>query len=155
MLSDGTPWRPIVHVQDISQAFIAAAKAPRESIHNQAFNIGATNENYRIAELAEIVADTVPGSTIDYAPGAGPDKRCYRVDFSKAAEALPEFKPQWNVRRGAQELYTAYLRQALTAEQTKGPRFRRLGRLQELIQSQQLDDSLRWTGTSNVTRAAS
>jgi nucleoside-diphosphate-sugar epimerase len=155
MLSDGTPWRPIVHVQDICQAFIAAATAPREAIHNQAFNIGSTSENYRIAELAEFVAEVVPDAEIEYAPGATGDKRCYRVDFSKAAEALPGFSPQWNARRGARELYDAYLEQAITVAETKGPRYRRLGRLKELLQSRQLDESLRWTRNTAVANAAS
>ncbi|MEQ9369393.1 MAG: SDR family oxidoreductase [Coleofasciculus chthonoplastes F3-SA18-01] len=106
--SDGTPWRPIVHIEDISRAFIAVLHAPREVIHNQAFNVGRNQDNYRIRDLAEIVKQTVPGCRIEYAKEAGPDKRCYRVNCSKIAQMLPEFQPQWNARRGAKELYTCF-----------------------------------------------
>src|SRR5467141_55388 len=106
--SDGTPWRPIVHVEDICRAFIAVLDAPGEIVHKRAFNVGRTGENYRIRELAEIVKETVPGCVIEYAQDAGPDKRCYRVDFSLIEEALPGFQPQWDARKGAQQLYQAY-----------------------------------------------
>jgi len=104
LLSDGTPWRPIVHIEDISRAFAAILEAPREKVHAQAFNVGRTSENYRIRELAEIVAETIPGTVVEIAPGAGPDKRNYRVDCSKLDRALPEWAPQWDARRGAREL---------------------------------------------------
>jgi nucleoside-diphosphate-sugar epimerase len=142
--SDGTPWRPIVHIEDISRAFLAALHAPREVVHNQAFNVGRTEENYRIRELAEIVAQTVPGCRIEYAPDAGPDKRCYRVDCSKIAEKLPEFKPQWDARRGAQELYAAYQKIGLTPGEFEGPRYKRIAHIKELISQGRLDESLRW-----------
>src|SRR5262249_19783395 len=106
--SDGTPWRPIVHIRDIISAMVSVLDAPRELVHNQAFNVGQTNENYRISELATIVTETVPGSTVEYANGGGPDKRCYRVDCGKIARVLPSFQPQWTARKGAQELYEAY-----------------------------------------------
>jgi nucleoside-diphosphate-sugar epimerase len=108
--SDGTPWRPIVHIEDIARAFIAVLAAPREIVHNEALNVGQTEENYRIRELADIVQEVVPGSQIDYATDGGPDPRCYRVNFGKIQRLLPEFKPQWNARRGAEELYDAYRR---------------------------------------------
>ncbi|NOY30436.1 MAG: SDR family oxidoreductase [Planctomycetes bacterium] len=143
MLSDGTPWRPLVHVEDIARAFIAAARAPRAAVHNEAFNIGATSENYQISELADIVCRTVPGSQIEYAAGAGPDLRCYRVDFSKAAW-LPGFEPQWNIALGAKQLLEAYQERPLTADEAAGASYRRLAKLQQLEREEQLDDQLRW-----------
>ncbi len=142
--SDGTPWRPIVHIRDISRAFIAVLNAPREVVHNQAFNVGATAENYRVRELAEIVRETVPGCVIEYAQDAGPDKRCYRVDFSKVERALPDFKPQWNARRGAQELYEAYRRVGVRVEDFEGPRFKRIDHIKQLLSDGRLDATMRW-----------
>src|SRR6202007_3199531 len=106
--SDGTSWRPIVHVEDISRAFIAALEAPSDVVFNEAFNVGQTAHNYRIRDLAEIVAGVVPGCKIDFAQDAGPDKRSYRVSFEKIRRKLPAFKPQWDARRGAEQLYRAY-----------------------------------------------
>jgi nucleoside-diphosphate-sugar epimerase len=97
--SDGTPWRPIVHIRDIIAAALAVLEAPREAIHNETFNVGQTEENYRIRELADIVAETVPGSRIEYAPDGGPDKRCYRVTCEKIRRQLPGFRPQWTARK--------------------------------------------------------
>lgn len=142
--SDGTPWRPIVHIEDISSAFIAALHAPLDLVHNQAFNVGISEENYRVRELAEIVNKTVPGCRIDYAEGAGPDKRCYRVDCSKLVRMLPEFKPQWNARRGAKQLHEAYKRIGITLEDFEGPRFKRVGHIKRLLSSGMLDSTLRW-----------
>ena len=107
ILSDGTPWRPLVHVEDIARAFLAALVAPKERIHNQAFNVGRDGENYRVREVAAIVAELVPGSRVRYAAGGGPDRRSYRVDFDKIARLLPEFAPRWTVRRGIEELAAA------------------------------------------------
>jgi nucleoside-diphosphate-sugar epimerase len=142
--SDGTPWRPIVHIEDMSLAFLAALHAPREVVHNQAFIVGRPEENYRIRELAEIVAGTVPGSRIEYAEGAGPDLRCYRVDSSKIARLLPEYRPTWDARRGAQELYEAYQKIGLRVEDFEGPRYRRIDHLKSLMESSRVDPSLRW-----------
>jgi len=142
--SDGTPWRPVVHVEDISHAFIAVLHAPREVIHNQAFNVGITDENYRIRDLAEIVKETVPGCRIEYAEDAGPDKRTYRVDFSKIARILPEFKPQWDARRGAQQLYEAYQKIGLKVEDIEGPRYMRINQIKQLLSTNRLDATLRW-----------
>lgn len=142
--SDGTPWRPIVHIEDISRAFIAVLHAPREVVHNQAFNVGRNEDNYRIRELAEIVEETVPGCSIEYAKDAGPDKRCYRVDCSKIVRTLPEFKPQWNARKGAQELYAAYQNVGLTLEDFEGARYKRIAHIQQLLSSDRLDETLRW-----------
>ena len=142
--SDGTPWRPIIHIEDISRAFIAVLNAPREAIHNQAFNVGRNDENYRISELAEIVKEIVPGCEIEYAKDAGPDKRTYRVDFSKIMETLPEFKPQWDARRGAQELYEAYQKTGLKLDEFEGPKYKRIDHIKKLINEGLLDETLRW-----------
>jgi len=143
--SDGTPWRPIVHIEDIARAFLAVLAAPREVVHNQAFNVGRTEENYRIRELAEIVRDVVPGSRIEYATDGGPDPRCYRVDFGKIHRLLPEFKPQWTARRGAEELYAAYRAAGLVLDDCEGPRFKRIDHLKQLLATGRLDATLRWT----------
>lgn len=145
--SDGTPWRPIIHIEDISRAFIAVLNAPRDVIHNQAFNVGRNDENYRISELAEIVKETVPGCQIEYAKDAGPDKRTYRVDFSKIAKTLPEFKPQWDARRGAQELYDAYQKTSLKLDDFEGPKYKRIDHIKKLIGDGLLDETLRWVNS--------
>lgn len=142
--SDGTPWRPLVHIEDISRAFLAALHAPRERVHNQAFNVGRTEENYRIREVADIVRAVVSGSVIRYAEGGGPDARCYRVDCSKIARILPEFKPQWTVRAGVEQLHTAYRRLGLTSAQFLGTKYLRIKRIQQLRGEGRLDESLRW-----------
>ena len=143
--SDGTPWRPIIHIEDISRAFIATLHAPREVVHNEAFNVGRNDQNYRIRELAELVRDTVPGCEIDYAPDAGPDKRTYRVDFSKIAEKLPQFQPQWDARKGAQQLYKVYKECGLKLEEFEGPKYKRIDHIKQLLSNGLLDSSLRWT----------
>jgi nucleoside-diphosphate-sugar epimerase len=142
--SDGSAWRPAVHVEDISRAFIAVLQAPREVIHNQAFNVGVNGENYRIRDLAEIVKETVPGCRVEYAEGAEPDKRTYRVDFSKITQMLPEFKPQWDARRGAQQLYEAYQKVGLKMEDFEGPRYMRIKQIKQLLSTDRLDTTLRW-----------
>jgi len=142
--SDGTPWRPIVHIEDISRAFVAVLKAPREVIHCQAFNVGQTEENYQIRDLAEIVRETVPGCRVEYAQDGSPDTRCYRVDFSKINRLLPEFKPQWNARKGAEELYNALRVAGLRLEDFEGPRYKRIAHLQGLLSSGRLGPDLRW-----------
>jgi nucleoside-diphosphate-sugar epimerase len=142
--SDGTPWRPIVHIADISRAFLAVLHAPRDVIHNQAFNVGRNADNYRIRELADIVKGVVPGCNIEYAKDAGPDKRCYRVDCSKILQVLPEFQPQWNARKGAEELYAAYQQVGLTLEEFEGARYKRIAQIQQLLKSGDLDITLRW-----------
>lgn len=142
--SDGTPWRPIVHIEDISRAFLAVLEAPRELIHNQAFNVGRNEDNYQIRDLAEIVKDTVPDCRIEYAKDAGPDKRCYRVDCSKILRVLPSFQPQWDTRKGAEELYTAYRKVGLTLEEFEGPRYQRIAHLKQLLSTGKVDENLRW-----------
>ncbi len=145
--SDGSPWRPLVHVEDIARAFAAVLKAPRASIHNEAFNVGHSHENYRIRELAEIVAATVSGSRIEYAEGAGPDVRCYRVTCNKLAERLPDLQLRWDVRKGAQELYGAFMQTPLAAVDFEGERFMRLRRIKSLLAAGRIDRHLRWRGS--------
>jgi nucleoside-diphosphate-sugar epimerase len=142
--SDGTPWRPLVHVEDISGALLAVLEAPRELVHNEAFNVGANAENYRIRDLAEIVEDVVPSARASFAEGGGPDKRSYQVDCSKIRRVLPEFETWWTVRRGVQQLWDAYVRNGLTFEEFTGTRYLRINRVRELQEAGRLDDELRW-----------
>jgi nucleoside-diphosphate-sugar epimerase len=142
--SDGTPWRPIVHIEDITRAILSVLEAPREAIHNQTFNVGLTEENYRIREIAEVVAETIPGCRIEYAPGGGPDKRCYRINCAKIRQRLPSFQPQWNVRKGALQLYEAYREAGLTFEDIEKGRYARMVHIRKLMSTGGLDDSLRW-----------
>jgi nucleoside-diphosphate-sugar epimerase len=143
--SDGTPWRPIAHIRDIITAVVAVLEAPRERIHNETFNVGRTEENYRIRELADIVAETVPGCRVEYAPGGGPDKRCYRVTCDKIKRGLPNFRPEWTARKGAAELCDAYRAVRLTAEDMERGRYVRISQIQRLQKAGQLDSSLRWS----------
>jgi nucleoside-diphosphate-sugar epimerase len=142
--SDGTPWRPLVHVEDIAVAYLAGLGAPRERIHNQAFNVGMSAENYQVREVAELVADVVPGSRVVYAEGGGPDPRCYRVNCEKIAEALPAFRPKWNLRRGIEELHESFRRIGLSQEEFLGTRYLRVGRVKQLLEERMLDSELRW-----------
>jgi len=124
--SDGTPWRPLVHIEDIARAFLAVIEAPRDVIHNRAYNVGRTDETYRIRDVADIVASVVPNSKVAFAVGASPDKRNYRVDCSRIAAELPAFRPQWTVVRGVEELYDAYLQVGLTEEMLVGAHLQRI-----------------------------
>ena len=151
--SDGTPWRPIVHIRDIVAAVIAALEAPRETVHNQTFNVGRNDENYRVRELAEIVAEIVPGCRVEYAPGGGPDLRCYRVNFDKIGRVLPSFCPEWTARKGAQELYDAYRKVGLTFADVERGRYVRISEIRRLQEAGQLDSSLRWSQKSAATAA--
>jgi nucleoside-diphosphate-sugar epimerase len=145
ILSDGTPWRPVVHVQDVAQAFAAALTAPRPAIHNQAFNVGRDGENYQIRALAAVVHQVMPDCHIHIAGGGRDfDPRSYRVDFSKLSAALPAYQPSWNVRRGVEELLGAYQGIRLTEADFKGPKYVRLARLKALLEDGRLDETLRW-----------
>ncbi|MGA2593127.1 MAG: SDR family oxidoreductase [Bryobacteraceae bacterium] len=144
--SDGTPWRPIVHIRDIVAAALSVLEAPREAIHNETFNVGITAENYRIRDLAAIVAETVPGCRVEYSPDGGPDKRCYRINCDKIRRVLPAFRPQWNARQGARELYDAYKAAALTTADVERGRYVRISRIRSLMKSGKLDPSMRWSG---------
>ncbi|MBN1964166.1 MAG: SDR family oxidoreductase [Anaerolineae bacterium] len=148
--SDGMPWRPIVHIEDIARAFLAVLEAPRKLVHNEVFNVGQTRENYRVREIAEIVADTVPGARVEYANTAGPDKRNYRVNCDKIREALPGFQPQWTARRGAQELYATFQATGLSEDEFEGPRYKRIAHVRRLIADGRLDETLRWRATERA-----
>jgi nucleoside-diphosphate-sugar epimerase len=146
--SDGSPWRPIVHIEDISRAFIAALAAPIEVVSNQAFNVGQTAHNYRIREIAQVVAEVVPRARLEFADDAGPDTRSYRVSFEKIAKLLPSFKPAWDVRKGAEQVYAAYRSSGLTLEEFEGPRYQRISHIQMLMSEGLLDSALRHTGSA-------
>jgi nucleoside-diphosphate-sugar epimerase len=145
--SDGSPWRPIAHIRDISHAFICALEAPEAAVFNEAFNVGQTAHNYRIREIAEIVASVVPGCRLEYAPDAGPDKRSYRVSFEKIRRVLPAFQPQWDARRGAEEMYAAYKASNLDLASFEGPRYQRIGHIQQLLATGILATDLRHLST--------
>lgn len=148
--SDGSPWRPIIHIEDISRAFIAVLKAPLDDVHNEVFNVGGSSENYRVRDLANIVLETVPGSTVEYAADGEPDKRSYRVDFSKINRQLPGFQMKWNATKGAQELYETYQRVGFTLEDFEGKKFKRIAQLEHLIATNQVDETLRWRELTKV-----
>jgi nucleoside-diphosphate-sugar epimerase len=143
--SDGTPWRPIVHVRDITAAILSVLEAPRDAVHNETFNVGLTEENYRIRDLAAIVAETVPNCRVEYAVDGGPDKRCYRINCDKIRRALPDFHPRWNARDGASELYDAYRTAGLTFADLEHGRYTRINHIKKLMKAGSLDASLRWT----------
>lgn len=142
--SDGTPWRPLVHVEDIGRAVVATLAADRTRVHNQAFNVGRTEENFQVRTVADMVAKTVAGSTVVYAPGGNSDPRDYRVDFSKIERILPEFQPCWTVRKGIEDLLDAYRRQNLDAEQFLSSRYLRIRTVQDHLDAGRLDTNLRW-----------
>ncbi len=142
--SDGTPWRPLMHVRDICAAFVAALEAPRHVVHNETFNIGRTDENYQVRHLAEMIAAAIPRTTIEYAPGGGADTRNYSVSFEKAARSLAGFAPQWTVRKGVDELIAAYARANLWVEDVEGARGSRMACLRQLLETGALDAGLRW-----------
>lgn len=143
--SDGTPWRPLVHVEDFSRAFLAVLEAPKERVHNEAFNVGRSDENYRVSELAEFVRRAVPGTTVRYAEGGGPDPRSYRVNCDKLARTVPAYKPTWRVPDGVAQLVESYRAAGFGKEQWEATRFFRIRRIQELMQAGRLDGALRWT----------
>lgn len=141
--SDGTPWRPIAHIEDISRAFIAALEAPEDKVINQAFNVGQTAHNYTIRQIAEIVAEVVPDCRIEIATDAGPDTRCYRVSFKKITDTLPAYQPVWDARKGAEQLYQAYRGSGLTLEEFEGPRYQRISHIKKLLKEGILGPDLR------------
>jgi len=150
IMSDGTPWRPIVHIEDIARAFATVLSANEKKIHSQAFNVGVNGENYQVRDLAAIVRETVPDCEVEYAGESGPDPRNYRVDFSKLARTLTDFKAKWNARLGAKELYAAFQHVSLTLEDFNGRRFTRLKQLKYLLDAGRLDSSLRWQKTEDA-----
>lgn len=145
MKSDGTPWRPLVHIEDISLAFCALLEAPLDLVHREAFNVGRTSENYRIREVAAIVEDVVPGSRITFAADAGPDLRNYRVSCERLETTVPGYQPRWTVRLGVEQMLAAYLEHGLTLDDLTGWRLQRIARVMRLLEEGRLDDTLRWT----------
>jgi len=141
--SDGSPWRPLVHIEDISRAFLAMLEAPRELVHDQAFNVGRQEDNVQVRDIAEMVRDAVPGSTVSLAEGAGPDLRNYRVDFSKLTGTFPDLKLRWSVREGVDELADAYSKYGLTHDDFVSSRFVRLRRIRELLSAGVVNEMLR------------
>ena len=147
--SDGETWRPLVHIEDISRAFLALTEADRSLVHDEAFNVGRSDENYRISDVARIVGDAVEGSRIAFADHAGSDPRNYRIDCRKI-EAVPGFEPVWTVPAGVEQLVAAYRDVGLTREDLEGPRLSRIRHVRDLIEQGQLDEMLRWQGPTPV-----
>ncbi len=152
--SDGSPWRPLVHIEDISRAFLAMLKAPRELVHDEAFNVGRQEDNVQVRDIAEMVRDAVPGSTVSLAEGAGPDLRNYRVDFSKLAGTFPDLSLRWSVREGVEELAGAYTKYGLTYDDFVSSRFVRLRRIRELLSAGVVDEMLRRKTDQPLSAAA-
>jgi len=148
--SDGTPWRPIVHIRDITAAILSVLDAPPDAIRNEVFNVGRTEENYRVSELANIVAETVPGCHVEYAASGGPDKRCYRINCDKIHRLIPNFRPEWTARKGAQELYDAYRRANLTAKDVEEGRYFRINTIERLVKSGKLDATMHWANSGKT-----
>ena len=142
--SDGSPRRPLVHIEDISRAVIAVLRSPRERVHNESFNVGHNSENYRIKQLADFVKETVPSCEIRFAADAGPDKRTYKVDFTKYASTFPDDAPRWTAKRGVEDLYQSYRRIGLNKDEYEGPKSKRVAQLKHLLVTGQLDETLRW-----------
>jgi nucleoside-diphosphate-sugar epimerase len=141
---DGTPWRPLVHVEDVARGFLAVLNAPREAVHKEVFIVGREEENYRVSAIADVVKQAVPGCRVEYAKNPSPDRRCCRADFGKIARALPGFKPQWNIRRGAEELYLAFREHKLTLEELEGTTYKRIDTIKQLMGDGRLGSDLRW-----------
>jgi nucleoside-diphosphate-sugar epimerase len=151
--SDGTPWRPIVHIEDISRAFLAVLEADDDAVRGEAFNVGQTKENYRVRDIAEIVSQVVPNCRVQYAPDASPDTRCYRVNCDKIARMLPAFQPKWTARTGAEQLYRAFVTNRVTVEDFEGPRYKRIAHIKQLITSGSLDSDLRFVSVAAAVMA--
>ena len=149
--SDGTPWRPLVHIEDISKAFLAMLEAPRELVHDEAFNVGRQEDNVQVRDVAEMVRDAVPGSTVSLADSAGPDLRNYRVDFSKLTGTFPDLRLRWSVRDGIDELVGAYSKHGLTYEDFLSSRFVRLRRIRELLSAGIVDEMLRRQASEHLS----
>ena len=147
IMSDGTPWRPTVHVEDLSQAFIACLESPIEIIHNEAFNVGQNKENYQIRDMANVVKKAVPGCKVEYTYEHGSDSRTYKVNFDKLATKLKDFfHPKWDIEKGMRQLYEAYKVHSLTSEEFIGNKYIRLNQLERLIQQKAIDENLFWRG---------
>jgi nucleoside-diphosphate-sugar epimerase len=147
MNSDGTPWRPLVHGLDIGRAILGVLEAPREAVHNEVFNVGDTQHNYRVREIAEIVAETFAGCRLTFGP-PNPDNRSYRVSFEKIRKHLPGFKCAWDARRGAQQLYALFKRIDMAPDVFQHRTFTRLKQIEYLIRTQQIDEQFFWRETT-------
>lgn len=152
--TDGSPWRPIVHIRDISQAFAAVLEADRDLIHNEAFNVGRSDENYQVRDIANLVAEVVPNCSIEFADGASPDRRSYQVDFSKITAVLPRYKPQWTARRGVEEIHDALRGTGITPALFEGPRYRRIDHIKALLADAVLRPDLRFADAA-IAQSAS
>jgi nucleoside-diphosphate-sugar epimerase len=150
--SDGTPWRPIVHVDDICRAYIAAVKAPKDLVHNNAFNVGTTTENYQVREIAALVEEVVPNCKVEFAADGGPDKRCYRVNCDYIARTLHDFKPQWTARRGVEQLYETFRKVGLTLDDFEGERFKRIAHIKKLVGEGRMSTRLRWNSSPELMK---
>lgn len=144
MKSDGSPWRPLVHIEDITQAVVCALKAPKDVIHNLAVNVGSNEENYQMRDLAQMVKETVPNCVIEYEDGAGPDERCYRANFDKIHRVFPEFKTKWTALKGVEQCYQSYLKHGLGIDEYEGIKYKRIAHIKNLIAEGKLDTNLRW-----------
>jgi nucleoside-diphosphate-sugar epimerase len=150
LMSDGSPWRPLVHVEDIARASLAALEAPQAAVHNQAFNIGQDDQNFQVREIAEGVRRAIPGCVVELALNAGPDPRSYRVNFAKARKRLPGFQPQWTLEAGVQEMVDFFRRRGLTGAEFQGRAYVRLAQLRYLLDTGLLSPQLYWTERSFV-----
>ena len=148
LYTDGTPWRPVVHVEDVSQAFMAVLEAESEVIHNQVFHVGCNKENYQIRQLAEMVCSVVPDCNIEFDDGHEGDQRTYIADFTKIETLLPQFRPQWDAEAGAMQLHHAYRDADLTLDEFSSSRYIRLKRIDDLLKRGHLDATLRWQGAA-------
>jgi len=145
IMSDGTPWRPLVHIEDFCRAFLAVLEAPLEKIHNQVFNVGINEENSQVKDIASQVEKIVDNCQVEILNKTGSDERTYRVDFSKIKDTLSEFKPIWNLKKGIAELYSAYQDFALTQKDFQSPKYFRLRQIKYLLESKKLNSDLKWT----------
>ncbi len=144
ILSDGTPWRPIIHVKDFCQAFLAVLESSEEKISNETFNVGRNEENYRVLDIAKRVKEIVPNSQVEILNKSEADERTYRVDFTKIKTTVPLFKPSWNLSKGIEELYKAYKKYGLTQKDLESPKYFRVRWIRHLIESKKLDQDLKW-----------
>ncbi len=144
MESDGTPWRPFVHIRDMARAIACAVEAPRELIHNEIYNVGSSTANYQVRQIAQIVADEFPGCALTFAEGGGPDTRSYRVSFDKINSRLPGFACDWDAVKGAAELHEVFERIAMTEDDFGWRGFTRLKQIRYLLDTQQIDANFRW-----------
>lgn len=149
IMTDGSPWRPVIHVEDVCLAFSLVLEAQKEKVSNQAFHVGSNKQNFRVKDLAEIAKKTVPGCALEYVNEPSADQRTYIADFSKLENTFPAFKPKWDPESGARQLHSAYQECRLQAEDMSGNRYVRLNRIKKLITEGQLDDTLRWKNGSS------